>query len=173
MITTERLLVRPYVTDDIAIVHAILYGDTDVMRLIGGAVDIDETHRRIEFYIALHEQTGTSFWAVVERATGTIVGEAGLLPFDGRGPEIELGYAFGVPYWGRGYATEIGRALLAHAFGALDQDTVVAVTKPVNAGSRHVLEKLGFVQQGRIHAWGDEQLYFVAHRPSCQCVAAT
>ncbi|MEA2181828.1 MAG: hypothetical protein QOK16_540 [Solirubrobacteraceae bacterium] len=166
MITTERLVLRPYVADDIAAVYAVLYSDADAMRLIGGAVDIDETRRRIEFYIALHEQTGTSFWAVIERATGAIVGEAGLLPFNGKGPEIELGYAFGPAYWGRGYATEIGRALVAHAFGTLDREQVLAVTNPLNAGSRHVLEKLGFVQQGRIQAWGDEQLYFVLRRPA-------
>lgn len=165
MITSERLLVRPYVPDDITTIHAVVYGDADVMRLIGGAVDIDETRRRVESYIALHEQTRTSFWAVTERATGTIVGEAGLLPFDGKGPEIELGYSFGVAYWGRGYATETGRVLLAHAFGVLDQDHVVAVTKPANAGSRHVLRKLGFVQHGCIEAWGEEQLRFVASRP--------
>lgn len=165
MIASERLVVRPYVPDDIPTIHALLYGDADVMQLIGGIIDIDETRRRIGSYIALHEQTGTSFWAVTERANGTIVGEAGLLPFDAKGPEIELGYAFGVAYWGRGYATETGRALLAHAFGVLDQQHVVAVTKPVNAGSRRVLQKLGFVQQGRVEAWGEEQLRFVATRP--------
>jgi RimJ/RimL family protein N-acetyltransferase len=165
MITSERLLVRAYVPDDIATIHAVLYGDADAMRLIGGAVDNDETRRRIESYIALHEQTGTSFWAVTERATGTIVGEAGLLPFDGKGPEIELGYAFGAAYWGRGYATETGRALLTHAFDVLDLDHVLAVTKPANAASRHVLQKLGFIQQGRVEAWGEEQLRFVASRP--------
>ena len=165
MITTERLMVRPYTPADIPAAHALLYGDAEAMRLIGGAVDVEETRRRIEFYIELHDRTGTSFWAVIERATCAIVGEAGLLPFEGKGPEIELGYAFGVAYWGRGYATETGRALLAHAFDALDQDYVVAVTKPVNAGSRHVLEKLGFVEQGRIAAWGDDQLHFVARRP--------
>jgi RimJ/RimL family protein N-acetyltransferase len=166
MIATERLLVRPYVRDDVASVHAVLYGNADAMLLIGGAVDIDETRRRIEGYIALHEQTGASCWAVIERDTGAIVGEAGLVPFDGKGPEIELAYAFGVAYWGHGYATEIGRALLAHAFDALGQEHVVAVTRPANAGSRRVLEKLGFVQQGRIEAWGDEQLYYVARRPA-------
>ena len=166
MITTERLLARPYMPGDVAAVHAVLYGDAEAMRLIGGAVDIEETRRRIEHYIALHEQTGVSFWAVVEWATGAIVGEAGLLPFDGKGPQIELGYAFGVAYWGLGYATEIGHALLAHAFEALGEDCVFAVTKPVNAGSRHVLEKLGFIEQGRLEAWGEEQLHFVARRPS-------
>jgi RimJ/RimL family protein N-acetyltransferase len=165
MITTDRLLVRAYVPDDIAAIHAVLYSDADAMRLIGGAVHIDETRRRIEFYIELHERTGTSFWAVIERATGAVVGEAGLLPFDGKGPEMELGYAFGAAYWGRGYATETGRALLAHAFEVLDQDQVLAVTKPRNAGSRHVLEKLGFIPRGRIEAWGEEQQCFVVRRP--------
>jgi RimJ/RimL family protein N-acetyltransferase len=93
-----------------------------------------------------------------------MAGEAGLHPFDGRGPEVELGYAFGPAFWGRGYATEAGEAVLAEAFGPLGIDRVVATTREQNTGSRNVLAKLGFEPAGRRRAWGAEQLFFVRER---------
>ena len=160
-IVTERLELRPYVIDDIPGLHALLYGDPEAMRLIGGAVDLDETRRRIELYISHQRSEGYAFWAVVERETGALAGEAGLIPFGGEGPDVELGYAFGRPFWGRGFATEAGRAVLAEALGPLGFHRVVAVTLPVNLASQRVLAKLGFVPAGRREVWDAEQLYYV------------
>jgi ribosomal-protein-alanine N-acetyltransferase len=160
-ILTERLELRPYVIEDVPAVHAVLYGDAKAMRLIGGAVDLEETRRRIELYVDHQRSEGYAFWAVVERGTGALVGEAGLIPFGGEGPDVELGYAFGRPYWRRGFATEAGRAVLAEALGPLGLDRVVAVTQPANVASQRVLAKLGFVPAGRRHVWDAEQLYYV------------
>ncbi|MGA8257214.1 MAG: GNAT family N-acetyltransferase, partial [Nocardioides sp.] len=55
----------------------------------------------------------------------------------------ELGYRLRTAAWGRGYATEGSRALLAHAFDTVGLDRVWAETMAVNRGSRGVLEKLG------------------------------
>ena len=49
--------------------------------------------------------------------TATIVGGCGIGTLRGDVPEI--GYWFGVPYWGRGYATEAARAVIDHAFQTL------------------------------------------------------
>jgi len=160
-ITTERLVLAPYVSQDVEVIHDVLYGDPDAMRLIGGAVHLAETRVRVERYIAHQQSAGYSLWAVRERATGAIAGEAGLVAFGGQGPEVELGYAFGQAFWGRGYATEAGRAILDEAFGPLGLTRVVAVTKAENTGSQRVLAKLGFVAAGRRYVWDAEQLYFV------------
>src|SRR6266536_3275003 len=53
------------------------------------------------------------------------------------GPAPELGYWLGVPYWGRGYATEAVRALIDHAFAELGHD------RPFPARARH----LGLAQE--------------------------
>ena len=158
---SARLLVRPYAIDDLAEMHAVLLGDERAMALVGGALDLAQARAAIELNIACHEREGLGFGPVVERASGRIVGEAGLVPFGGHGPEVELGYAFAPAYWGRGYATEIGGRLLEEAFGPLGLRRVVAVTKEENAASRHVLRKLGFADAGRRRAWDAEQLFFV------------
>jgi RimJ/RimL family protein N-acetyltransferase len=85
-------------------------------------------------------------------------------PRDVAGTRFALGYAFGARWWGRGYATEAARAVIAEAFGDLDMDRLVAITREANVGSRHVLEKLGFQMEGVRHVWGAEQLFFVLDR---------
>lgn len=61
----------------------------------------------------------------------------------------ELGYMFARSRWGRGYATEIGRALIAHAFATYDWPAIGACVFDDNPGSARVLEKLGFAETGR------------------------
>jgi RimJ/RimL family protein N-acetyltransferase len=163
-IATERLELRAYRPEDIPRIHTVLYGDADARRLTGGVSDLDETRATIERYIEFQHTPGYSFWAVLVRGTGELVGEAGLKPLDDIGPEIEIGYAFTPAVWGRGYATEAGRAIVAEAFGALGLDEIVGVTSEDNAGSRRVFAKLGFVESGRRHAYGEELLYYVLDR---------
>ena len=78
----------------------------------------------------------------------------------------ELGYWIGLPYWGQGYCTEAGRAVLAYSFDALGLQRVFARALNRNQGSRRVLEKLGMSHEGTLRQqllkWGkpeDVDLY--------------
>ena len=163
-IVTERLKLRPYTAADIPQIHAVLYGDAQARRLTGGVSNIAETRATIEGYIERQALDGYSFWVVLERETGEIVGEAGLKPFEDGGRDVELGYAFGPAFWGRGYATEVGRAILNEAFGPLGLECVVAVTSEENSRSQRVLAKLGFVRAGWRDVYEGNLLYFVLER---------
>lgn len=55
-----------------------------------------------------------------------------------------LGYMFARAHWGRGYATEMGRALLAHAWARYDWPEIGAAVLADNPASARVLLKLGF-----------------------------
>ncbi|MBW3606845.1 MAG: GNAT family N-acetyltransferase [Actinobacteria bacterium] len=163
-IFTQRLVLRPYVDDDLEQLHAVLYSDVDAMRLLGGPRDLSGTRFALERSMTQQDVSGFSFWPVIERESGLLVGEAGLFPLSPDGPDVALGYAFGARWWGRGYATEAARAVIAEAFGPLGMDRLVAITREANHGSRHVLEKLGFRMEGVRHVWGAEQLFFVLER---------
>jgi RimJ/RimL family protein N-acetyltransferase len=163
-ILTERLAMRAYEADDLRQLHAVLYSDEAAMRLLGGPRDLAGTRAALERSMSQQEFGGYSFWPVIERESGLLCGEAGLFPLAPDGPDVALGYAFGSAYWGRGYATEAARAVLAEAFGALGLERVVAITREANLGSRRVLTKLGFREHGLRHVWGAEQLFFsLAH----------
>ena len=59
-------------------------------------------------------------------------------------PGIELAYRLRRDRWGKGYATESGRAAVDHAFGHLGLDRLIAAVERENTPSVHVLEKCGF-----------------------------
>jgi len=163
-IRTERLTIRPFVIEDVPAIHAALYGDATAMRFIGGAHSLERTRQGIAGYIEHQRTAGYSFWAVTLSGTGEVIGEAGLYPMNGTGPDIELGYALGTRWWGQGYATEAARAIMRAAFDDLGAPRVVAVAKRENTASLHVLDKLGFRQEGERDAWGARQLFFVRDR---------
>jgi RimJ/RimL family protein N-acetyltransferase len=91
---------------------------------------------------------------LITLADGTIVGGCGLQVSGGGG--LEPGYWIGVPFWGRGYASEAARALFDHAFTDLDCERLTCRARVSNPASRRVLEKCGFewtsVALLRIHA---------------------
>jgi RimJ/RimL family protein N-acetyltransferase len=78
-------------------------------------------------------------YAILEGAT--FMGVVGLRFDDGALPE--LGYWLGAAYWGRGYATEAGRAVVAAARAA-GIPTLRSRALLTNTPSHNVLRKLGF-----------------------------
>ncbi len=56
----------------------------------------------------------------------------------------ELGYCFGLPHWGKGYATEAARAAIDYAFEEFSIERITSSARVLNPASRHVLEKCGF-----------------------------
>ena len=71
------------------------------------------------------------------------MGDSGLfyLP-DGK--RIDLGFRLAKPYWGQGYAIEVGRAWLEWFDIHHPAEPLFADVHPDHVRSRRVLEKLGF-----------------------------
>ena len=87
---------------------------------------------------------GVGKWLAYEESSGAFVGRGGPSWTAVEGAEcVEIGWALRQEVWGRGYATEIGRAGLDHAFSVLGVEEVVAFTEVHNARSRAVMERLG------------------------------
>lgn len=65
------------------------------------------------------------------------------------GPAHELGYWLAPHAWGRGYATEAGRAVIAMARDTLRYRRLIARPFADNPASARVLARLGFRETGR------------------------
>jgi len=98
-----------------------------------------------EFIAHVNGADGELAW-LIALPNDKIIGACGIAALDGKQPEI--GYWLGVPYWGKGYATEAARALIDHAFTELGHETLQAGARVSNPTSRRVLEKCGFQWTG-------------------------
>lgn len=88
-------------------------------------------------------------WAI--EVEGGAAGSIGItLHTDVERLSAELGYWLGAPYWGRGIMTEAVKAVTRHAIRAHALTRVYAVPYEWNGASCRVLEKAGFVREGRL-----------------------
>jgi RimJ/RimL family protein N-acetyltransferase len=163
-IETERLLLRPMTDADAEEMHEV-YGDPSTFQYIerGPAASVAETRERIAEKAAHQEAHGFALWAVVERASGRVVGDCGLQMLEG-GPEVELGYKLARAVRGRGLAAEAGRACIVVGFDDLELERIVAVTHPDNVASRRVMKKLGMTLMGRGRHYGTETVLYAITR---------
>ncbi|MEV3920261.1 GNAT family N-acetyltransferase [Actinomadura coerulea] len=158
-LTTDRLLLRRFTEDDLENLVE-LDGDPKVMRFLTGGRPTPPAHLRDQTLAKILDWYGRgplSRWAAVERSTGDFIGWLALEPGDGRDVlQGELGYCLRAASWGRGYATEASRALIAKAFTDLGVHRVFAQTMAVNAASRRVMAKSGLAYLRTFHRdWDD------------------
>jgi [ribosomal protein S5]-alanine N-acetyltransferase len=144
MFETEHLLVRHFGLDDLD-AFAELCADAVVMRFVGPGTPLprSEVERWIDICQEKYAARGYGTSAVFEKATGRFVGYCGVV----RAPENdfdELVYVFHSSAWGRGYATEAGRAMIEYVFARSALDRIHATIHPDNRASVAVVEKLGF-----------------------------
>lgn len=148
---TERLWIHPVRPRDREAI-ARLWSSPRVTRFLSGPRAKKAVRRGLRDQV--DSEAALDLWAVEERDTGRIVGHAGLLPKELHGEEhVEIVYVFGSRHWGKGYASEVVRALLAYA-AELGLDEVIAMIHPDNEGSRRVASRLGFSHARTVHRPG-------------------
>jgi len=140
-LTTPRLGFGRWRGTDLNLALA-LWGDPEVARLIGGPWSEAEVAARLNAEIAMATSHGVQYWPVFLRATGDLVGAAGLRPREPGG--YELGFHLRPAHWGRGYGREAAEATIGHAFETLGARFLFAGHHPDNAPSKRLLERLGF-----------------------------
>ena len=142
---TERLLLRPGWGEDAPALARAIADETIVRNL--ASVPWPYGMADAEAFLAAPRDPALPSFLITERTEGAprIVGACGL----GRRPSgaVELGYWIARPYWGQGFATEAGTALVEIA-RTLKLPRLEASHFVDNPASGRVLEKLGFMPTG-------------------------
>ena len=119
------------------------------MRYWNSPPHADEARTRevIEMIIGEVERGEVLQWALERTEDGRVLGSITLMTEEDQ-PRAEIGYILGREHWGRGYAGEAQRRVVAHAFDDLGLHRLEADTHPDNAASSRSLERLGFRREG-------------------------
>ena len=162
---TERLILRPWAESDIPELVPLIGAREIAATTLRIPHPYREEHAR-EFLRSVGNENEQRL-SIRLRSDGRLCGGVGLHPNRAH-YHAELGYWLGVPFWGKGYATEAARAMVRYGFEQIKLHRIFASHFEGNLASTRVLEKLGMRHEGcqrqHILKWGkfiDLQLYAI------------
>ncbi|HWF15478.1 MAG TPA: GNAT family N-acetyltransferase [Acidimicrobiales bacterium] len=147
VLTTERLVLRPFTLDDLSALTAIHTDPSFWWYPLRGGMSEEETREFLVRVIGRYESDGFGVEALEDRASGKLIGWAGLavphfLPEIL--PAVEVGWRLAEPCRGRGLASEAGAAAVRWGFAEGGLDRIVSIYEHENTASGRVMERLGF-----------------------------
>jgi RimJ/RimL family protein N-acetyltransferase len=166
LIVTERLRGLPLSEADFDDLYP-LHRDERILAAFGDdPLTADETREFLERKLAHWREHGFGIW-MFRDADRAFVGRCGIHRWMLEGQaEVELGFIVRPDLWSHGYATEMGAAVVDHAFSVLALPALVGFTRPDNLRSRRVLEKLGFAVERPFTTHGEESVLYRRHNRS-------
>ncbi len=146
MITTERLMLRPWSIDD----AEELYENAKNEKIgfnsgFPAHKSIDDSKSIIENVLSKPET-----FAIVLKNINKVIGSLGIIQYDDSSDitrddkEVEIGFWIGEEYWGNGYVPEACREIIRYCFEELKADIIWCCHFADNNNSARVKEKLGF-----------------------------
>jgi [ribosomal protein S5]-alanine N-acetyltransferase len=148
-IETPRLIIRQItVADEQGMFE--MDSDPEVHTYLGNRpyTDIAQTRENIAAIQEQYTDNGIGRWAVALKDTGEFIGWTGFKlvteKVNGHINHYDFGYRHIRKYWRKGYAYEAAKAALDYGIETMGIKDIYAMTAIDNAGSRRVLEKLGF-----------------------------
>jgi ribosomal-protein-alanine N-acetyltransferase len=148
ILETERLLFRQHIMADLE-PYCAMEQDPEVRKYVGGSPRTREDAEQ-RFLTAVKPITNKlGLWATIFKPEGRYIGRCGLYPhfkdiggfYEG---EASIAYYIATEYWGRGLATEAGKAFVRFGFDELKLDRIVTMIRADHAASVHVIQNLGF-----------------------------
>lgn len=161
ILETERCLIRETTEEDVDAFYRV-YAEPSVTAYMEDLfADRDEEIDYIRQYRKnMYEFCDFGIWTVLLKETGEIIGRAGFALREGY-EEPELGFLIGVPWQGKGFATEVCEAILQYGAEELGFTQVQALVEPENAVSIKLLQNLGFTNAGECEDKGKQYLQFL------------
>jgi [ribosomal protein S5]-alanine N-acetyltransferase len=170
LFTTQRLAGRDWAPDDAPGAFAV-YGDAKVSSWLVPAMSriVDESAMKcvLDAWVEAqpHLVAPAGRWALVERESDRVVGGLTLRLLPPYDQDIEIGWQLAPEFWGRGYATEAGRALAEWSFrqGA---EELFAVVGPGNHRGAATAKRIGMEWVGETDKYYERTLQVYRLRPA-------
>ncbi len=159
---SPRIIIREFLPEEQQ-TFLNLFKDAEVTQYLPET----SAERYIEMFNELlenYKKRNLSRWAIFDATNTNFIGMCVARIFVDNNNQIEIGYVLSKPYWGKGIATEVCKALTQYSFSNTDKNEVAAITDLDNSGSQNVLQKAGFKRLSNLTINEEELAYFVTNR---------
>ncbi len=159
---TERMLLRQWRPDDLEPLFELYQQPEFLVHM--SPLDLAGTRAQIERFRLRWTEDGFCVWAAIDLATDRCIGRIGLIRHHDwplRASPVEVGWVLQRDYWGRGLATEGGRASIECWRDVLPDEQLISITVPGNTRSRAVMERLGLTLRGST-TWKEKEVVWYA-----------
>lgn len=171
---TPRLRLRRFRPEDAADCLLHWAADGAVFQYISQA---PMTRQEAENFLSGAEEAyanpETWYWAIERREISGVIGRIFVDDFSRRSGWCEVDYQLGSAFWGRGYAPEALRAVIAYLFNGEGFHRIQAKCSVQNTASERVMQKVGMEREGILReffrrktgpGWDDVVLYAIINR---------
>ena len=149
IIETERLVLRPFRSEDAPVMFRNWAGDREVPRYLTWNVhrSVADTENVVNMWVAQYNDIKTYNWVIVLKELGEPIGSIGVCRLYENIDGAEIGYCIGKPWWSKGIMTEALSAIIPYLFevGFNRIDAAHAVKNPA---SGRVMQKCGLKYEG-------------------------
>lgn len=155
LLETRRLRLRMIEPGDVTAVYEI-FGDEDVTRYYGleTYTHIEQAAERITLYRQNFIKRRSLRWGITFKEEDWLLGTVGIMNWRPRFFNAALGYDLQKRFWRQGIMCEALTAVLDYAFTTMQMNRLEAFVMPQNKPSSHLLEKLGFQNEGLMREYG-------------------
>lgn len=148
-IETARLYLKEYTMSDLSNFYKLksnptvwTYSTFEHLKSIDTA--------KVQLIDLLKKQSDHVFHALFLKEADVFIGEAGIIAYNPTANRCTIGYNLLPEFWSKGYATEISKELVRHAFESLVVERVEALAMKKNVASCRVLGKSGLKLEGTL-----------------------
>jgi ribosomal-protein-alanine N-acetyltransferase len=149
-LTTPRLLLRQIEMSDAEALFPT-FSDLETMKLFGTLqTSIEETREMIQRWKRQYAQRQVIRWGVTLKGEDRVIGSCPFFNLDEGFHRAETGYILNRAYWKQGIMSEAMSAVLTFGFMQLGLQRIEALVDPENENSKGLLQRLGFIYEGRL-----------------------
>ncbi|MGN7412418.1 GNAT family N-acetyltransferase [Paenibacillus sp. SAF-068] len=146
---TKRLLLREIKQSDSHDIFQIFSSD-EVTKFydVESFSNMKQAEELIQRWNERFEKGQVIRWGIALKSDNRIIGTCGFHGWMKQHHKAAMGYELAPEFWRQDYMTEVTQRIVEYGFKKLELNRIEAFVEPENAGSRTLLEKIGFSEEG-------------------------
>lgn len=146
---TDRFVLRQITKNDsLDIFHYFSLDDVTRFYDVESFTSIKQAEELIQRWNERFESSEAIRWGITLKSENRVIGTCGFHGWMKNHYKAHIGYELTPEYWYQGFMTEVAQKITEYGFNNLGFNRIEAFVEPENVGSRKVLSKIGFREEG-------------------------